>query len=263
MTVQARRFPGPWLWPLGLAAIGVVLLLDNFLLLGDFNAFLLWPLLLVIIGAQILLKGDLLPHNSGQTFGITRGSVETATLEINAGEIDVQVRALQREGRLIAGQYAAQSRPQMYVDGLRAYLKLDRAATPWVSFSDWAAGLAVDLPWQILISTHIGQVSLDLSDVIVESAVIATGIGDIRFVCPTEALDSITIRSTLGNIQFITPENANTRISINGGRFLGVHADEHRYIQTQPGVFVSHDVHPDASVIDVQISGTFGDIYLA
>ncbi|MBZ0294457.1 MAG: hypothetical protein K8L99_17975 [Anaerolineae bacterium] len=261
--MQTRRSPGPWLWPLGLAVVGVLLLLDNFLLLGDFNAFLLWPLVLVVVGAQILLKGDFLPHNTGQTFGITRGSVETATLEISAGAIDVQIRALQREGRLIAGQYAAQSRPQMQVDGLRAFLKLDRAATPWVSFSDWAMGLAVDLPWQILISTHVGQVNLDLSHVIVESTAISTGIGDIRFVCPAEVLGEIHLRSTLGNIQFITPEGVNTHIMVNGSRFLGIHADENRYTQPEPGVFEPHDVDPTLPFINIYLSGTFGDIYLA
>ena len=99
--MQARQSRGPWLWPLALAIVGVVLLLDNFLLLGDFNPTLLWPLLLVIAGAQILLQGDILPVRQAKTFGITRGSVEAGTLDISAGEIDVNVRALRREGRLI------------------------------------------------------------------------------------------------------------------------------------------------------------------
>ena len=92
---------GPVLWSLLLILLGVALLLDNFLLLGDFNALALTPLALVVIGAQILLRGDVVPNEEARTFGVTRGSVEAATLEISSGEIDVQIRALQREGRLV------------------------------------------------------------------------------------------------------------------------------------------------------------------
>jgi hypothetical protein len=261
--VQVRQSRGPWLWPLALAVIGFILLLDNFLLLGGFNATLLWPLLLVLVGAQTLLRGDVLPDSDAKTFGITRGSVEAATLEISAGEIDVQVRALQREGRLIAGQFATQSRPQMNVNQARAYLKLDRSATPWLSFSNWEMGLARDLPWQVLVSTHLGQISLDLSGLVIENAVIASGIGDIRVVGPYEVLGPVQIHSALGNIQFITPPGYQIHVKISGGRMLGVHVDENRYTQYEPGIYSSLDADEGTPMVEVHISGTFGDVYLA
>ena len=262
--MQARRSSrGPWLWPLLLAAIGVVLLLDNFLLLGDFNPTLLWPLLLVVIGAQILLRGDLLPGTQTQTFGVTRGSVEAAALEISAGEIDVRIRSLQREGRLIAGQYAAQSRPQMTVEDTQAHILMSRSATPWLSFSDWEMGLAQDLPWQIYISTHLGQVNLDLSDLILQEAVITTGFGDLRCICPYEALGPVRLQSALGAIQVVTPVGYRTQITIDHSLFFGVHVDEQRYMQIEPGVYVSLDAPDDAPLVELFISGTFGDTYLA
>lgn len=261
--MEAKQSRGPWLWPLALAVIGVILLLDNFLLLGDFNAALLWPLLLVVLGAQILLRGDFLPSSAARTFGITRGSVEAATLEISAGEIDVNLRALQREGRLIAGQYAAQSRPQMNVNETRAHLKMERAATSWLSFADWEMGLAQDLPWQVLISTHLGQVNVDLSGLIVENAVIATGIGDLRVVCPYEALGPLRLRSALGHIQLIVPHGYQAQISAHGGRFSRVHADENRYFEPEPGLFIARDADEAAPLLEIQVENTFGDIYLA
>ena len=162
--MQARQSRGPWLWPLALAIVGVVLLLDNFLLLGDFDPTLLWPLLLVILGAQILLQGDFLPIRQGKTFGITRGSVEAGTLDISAGEVDVNIRGLRREGRLIAGQYAAEFASPDAGAGDAGTYPNGAAATPWLSFADWEMGLAQDLPWQIFASTSLGQVILDLSD---------------------------------------------------------------------------------------------------
>ncbi|MAS34673.1 MAG: hypothetical protein CL610_11745 [Anaerolineaceae bacterium] len=261
--MQARQSRGPWLWPLLLAGVGVVLLLDNFLLLGDFDASLLWPLILVVLGAQILLQGDLLPIRHGKTFGITRGSVEAAAIEISAGEIDVNVRALRREGRLIAGQFAADSRPQMQVQDTQANIRMDRAATPWLSFVDWELGLAQDLPWQMYISTSLGQVQLDLSEIIVQNIVTATGFGDIRLTCPYEALGSIQLHSTLGTIQVITPHGYNVRVVTRESTFFGVHVDPNRYVQVEPDVYLAHDAYEDAPLVEVHLTGTFGDAYLA
>jgi len=253
---------GPWLWPLLLTAVGVVLLLNNFLLLGDFNLTTLWPLLLVGVGAVILLQGDWSPSTEARTFGVTRGSVESATLEISAGEIDVQIRGLEQEGRLIAGQYALNSRPVMQVDDTHANLKMSRAATPWLSFADWEMALARDLPWQLWVSTHLGQVNLDLSTLIVQDMLVATGIGDIRIIVPQEALNPLHVQSALGSIHLITPVGYQVRIVAPDKRLFKVHADERRYEAFEDGVYVARDVRDGAPLIEIFLSGTFGDAYL-
>jgi hypothetical protein len=260
--LPAKGSRGPWLWPLLLAVIGVVLLLNNFLLLGNFNVTALWPLLLVVLGATILLRGDIAPNTDGRTFGITRGSVELATLEINSGEIDVMIRALQQEGRLIAGQFASNSRPALRVNETHTYLKMDRAATPWLSFADWEMGLAHDLPWQVLVSTNFGQVNLDLSNLIVQEAAIGTGLGDVRLVAPVEAFGTLRVRSALGNIHIITPVGYRTQIVVQAGRLFKVHADERRYQETEPGIFAAYDADDKAPLVEITVSGTFGDAYL-
>jgi len=260
--LRARGTRRPLLWPLVLVAAGIALLLNNFLLLSGFNLTALWPLLLVIAGAHVLIRGDVIPRSEGRPFGITRGSVESATVEISAGEIDINGRALQREGRLIAGQFAADSRPDLQVTDTHAILRMDRAATPWLSFNDWEFGLAHDLPWQLFISTSLGQVRLDLTGLIVSDAVIATGVGDIRLTCPRETLQAIHLRSALGNIHVTTPDGVLARVSAKAGRLFGVHVDETRYEQVEPGVYVSRDADPNAPLVEVQISGTFGDAYL-
>lgn len=260
--MPAKGSRGPWLWPLALAAIGIILLLNNFLLLGDFNVMALWPLLLVIAGATILLRGDFAPSTDGRTFGITRGSVELATLEISSGEIDVMIRALQQEGRLIAGQFASNSRPALRVNETHTYLKMDRASTPWLSFADWEMGLARDLPWHILVSTHFGQVNIDLSGLIIQESAIGTGLGDVRLVAPAEAFGTIRARSALGNIHIITPVGYRTQIVVQAGRLFKVHADERRYQEIEPGVFLAHDFEENAPLVEISVSGTFGDAYL-
>lgn len=253
---------GPWFWPLVLTAAGIVLLLNNFLLLGDFELTALWPLMLVIIGAAILLQGDWVPSSESRTFGVTRGSVESATLEISSAEIDVQIRSFEQEGRLIAGQFAQNARPVMQVDDTHATLRMNRSATPWISFADWEMALARDLPWQIWISTSLGQVNLDLSSLIVQDALVATGIGDIRLIAPQESLGSLRVQSALGNIHVITPVGHQVRIVAPGGRLFKVHADERRYETFGDGIYVARDVNEGAPLVEIFLSGTFGDAYL-
>jgi hypothetical protein len=260
--VRAKSSRGLLLTSIALVALGVILLLNNYLLLSGFNVSALWPLLLVFLGAVILLRGDVIPRDDARTFGITRGSVEAATLEISAGEVDVTARPLQREGRLIAGQYAAESRPALNVHETTAHLRMERASTPWLSFSDWEVSLAHDLPWQLYVSTSLGQVKFDLTGLIVQRAVIATGFGDIRVVCPREALEPLELRSNLGNIHFLTPPGSSTRVYTHGSRFFKVHADPNRYDQSAPGVYTARNTS-ESALIEVHIYGTFGDAYLA
>ncbi|MFW5749077.1 MAG: hypothetical protein ACOCYT_05635 [Chloroflexota bacterium] len=259
---KSSKLAFPWLWPVLLVTAGVVLLLDNFLLLEGFNAVALLPLLLIVAGAQVLLRGDIIPTSESRTFGITRGSVESATLEISSGGIDVAVRPLQREGRLIAGQFAPGARPALNVQDTYAHIRMDRAATPWFALTDWAAALATDLPWQVLVSTHLGQIDLDLSDVIIHEAIIASGVGDIRLVCPPEAFKPVYVRSALGNIHIVAPPGHRVRVQVNGSRFFRARHDEYRYDMTAPGIFDAKDADPDAPQVVIQVSGTFGDAYL-
>jgi hypothetical protein len=250
------------LWPVVLVVIGVALLLDNFLLLGEFRVTTLLPLALVLAGAQILLRGDLSLNSDARTFGITRGSVESATLEVSSGEVDVQIRALQREGRLIAGQFAAASRPAMRVTDAHAYLKMDRASTPWLSLANWEMGIAHGLPWQVLVSTSLGQIHVDLSGLIVQGVVLASGIGDIRFVCPQESLGPVALRSALGNIHIMTPIGCPAHVIVKAGRLFKVHADPNRYHEISPGLYEALNADAATPLIEITVQGVFGDTYL-
>ncbi len=63
-----RATRGLLLWSLALTALGVVLLLNNFLLISGFNVATLWPLLLVIVLLIALAAGWLcLPMPSAAT----------------------------------------------------------------------------------------------------------------------------------------------------------------------------------------------------
>jgi hypothetical protein len=245
-----------------LVILGVLLLLNNYLL-SSFDIGSLWPLLLVIAGVIILIQGDLNDPASTRTFGITRGTVESGAVEVNAGEIDVHLHASVREGRLAAGQYAANSRPALEAQGTHAHLRLDRAATPWLSFSDWEIGVAPDLPWQVFISTHLGAVCVDLNDIIVANAVIATGIGDIRLTLSREAFEPLYVQSAVGDIHIYTPPGSRALIRIQASPLTNLHIDENRYEQSADGDYVARATESVFQPVEVYVKTTFGDVYLA
>ena len=80
-----------WIWPVILILAGSLLLLQNYLLL-DFDVRQLWPLLIIFLGLQAILSGGLSLTRAAQTFGITRGSVESGTLRLNSGELDLRIQ---------------------------------------------------------------------------------------------------------------------------------------------------------------------------
>jgi hypothetical protein len=254
----------PLLLPLILVGVGFILLLSGFLFLGEFSVITLAPLLLVMLGLIILLRGDIIPSNSFRPFGISRGNVESAMLQVNAADIDVNMTALDSPERLIAGQYSSFSRPDLNVDDKHVTIILDRAKTPLLTFADWELGLAKQLPWQINVSSYLGQITADLQNIIIQSLNIHTGMGSIHLIAPLEVLDeNITLQSVLGNIHVNTPAGYNVRIIHPKRRFFKVKFDTSRYERIDDYTLQSLDIHPEASQITVQISGGFGDAYLS
>ncbi|MEP0764364.1 MAG: hypothetical protein HRF48_16650, partial [Chloroflexota bacterium] len=214
MSTSTKRTP--LLWPLVLMAGGVALLLDNFLLV-DLDLAPYWPVLLVLVGLLILVRGDIALSWGAHTFGITRGSVESAAIEIESGEIDVQLQALRKSGRLIAGQYTARSRPGLAVRNNRARLTMHRGQTWWLSLADWDVGLAHDLPWEILMSSHLGRLDADLRGIQVERATVASGLGDVSVACPVRCRGELVARSSFGDVRVSVPPRSAAIVRVQTG----------------------------------------------
>ena len=229
----------PLILPLALVIVGVALLLHNYLLLDAVDILRFWPVLLIAAGAQLLLRGDIGFTWQAQTFGITRGNVQSAALEASSGEIDVKLRALRREGRLIAGQYTARSRPALGVRGTHARLTLQRGQTWLLSLADWEIGLAHDLPWNVLLSAHLGDLDVDFRGLHVERAYLASGIGDVRVVVSDAAPLNVLARSTFGNVTLVIPPDVPAVIHIEAGPIARVQIDETRFLLLEPGVYAT------------------------
>jgi hypothetical protein len=246
-----------------LAALGGVLLLNNFLLLGDVQLGNLWPLALVAFGLLVLVRGDLAPNDQARRFSITRGSVQSATLEISAGDVDVSLMALpaEQQERLVVGSYAPTARPSLLVNDTHAVVRMDRAEVGWNSLADWEARLVQNAPWGIYTSTSTGQQRIDLSELVLAEACLTSGIGAIRLVLPCDFLEGaqVQVRASLAALTIHTPPGVRVLIQTQG-RFLRLHADPARYQQTDEGwCSLVDDPLP---LLRVNVSGTFADVRL-
>jgi hypothetical protein len=265
MSIQPKRIS--WLWPLLLMVGGMLLLLDNLLLI-DVDLIPYWPLLLVPLGLQLLLRGDIAFGWQAHTFGITRGSVESASLEVESGELDVQVRALHKPGRLIAGQYTARSRPSLIVRNNQATLRMQRGQTWWLSLADWDVGLARDLPWSLLVSSYLGRLEADLRGLQIDRAYVSSGIGTTTIYCPPQAAGPVFARSTFGDVQLWVPEDSLAIITVKASPFARVRVDWSRFEQIADNTY--RTILPDEYLIDdadtvdlaVTVGTVFGSIYI-
>lgn len=251
----------PFVWPLLLIVIGILLLLDNFLLIS-LNVLEFWPLVLIFIGLQLLWRGDLAPSWQAESFGITRGSVIAGALEVSSGEVDVRLRATQRPDRLITGQYTARSRPMLNVRNNRASLTMRRGNTWLFSLADWEVDLAPNLPWALLISTHLGQLDVDLRGLNIDRAYIASGIGNIRLICPDQVEGPILARSTFGDVRLALPEKVPAIIRIKAGPLCRVIRHSRRFLEQPDRIMVTDTYSPETPALDITVTSTFGNIHL-
>jgi hypothetical protein len=256
----------PLVLPILLIGVGVLLLLKNFLLIENFDVLQYWPVLLVLAGLQLLIRGDLGITWQAQTFGITRGGVQSASLEASSGELDVKIRALRREGRLVAGQYTARSRPGLSVRGTHARLTMQRGQTWPFSLADWEIGLAKDLPWKVLISTALGELDIDLRSLRIEQANLASGIGDIRIVASEVLADGkrgdIRAHSTFGNVTLVVPPAVQAVIRVEAKPLARLQIDESRFLMLEPGVYATLGYEQSQSQINAELVSTFGTVRL-
>lgn len=262
---MAKR--APWLWPLVLMAGGIVLLLDNFLLMSlDLTPY--WPILLVAVGLQVLVRGDIAPSWQAHTFGITRGSVDSAAIEVESGELDVQLHALHKPGRLIAGQYTARSRPDLRVRNNRATLRMQRGQTWWLSMADWDVGLANDLPWEVLMSSYLGDLQADLHDLHIERACVSSGIGSVSVTCPRTANGPIFARSAFGSVRVAVPLRSRAVVRVKCSPFGRVRIDSQQFAEIEPDLYANvsaDDLDTGTAAIDIDITAStiFGSIYIS
>ncbi|PJF42164.1 MAG: hypothetical protein CUN50_05240, partial [Candidatus Thermofonsia Clade 1 bacterium] len=171
-------------------------------------------------------------------------------------------RALRREGRLIAGSYTARSRPDLAVRGETARLSMQRGRTWLFSIADWEIGLARDLPWNVLLSTFLGELEIDLRGVPINRAELGSGFGDIRLVLPQLVGQGVRAFSTFGNVSLAVPEGCAALVRLRRKPFTRLQIDERYFMRLEDDLYATLNHAEAERPIYAEIGSTFGTLRL-
>src|SRR5690606_17092764 len=110
----------------------------------------------------------------------------------------------------------------------------------------WEVGLAQDLPWNLLISAHVGQLDVDLRGLEVKQAYIASGIGDVSVICPAALEGTFFARSTFGDVHLIVPKGVAATIRVKTGPFCRIIRHSRQFIEQADRLIVTESYEPGA-----------------
>ena len=138
-----------------------------------------------------------------------------------------------------------------------------RSRTWLLSLADWDLGLAGDLPWNLLLSSYLGQIDLDLRGLIIDCAQVSTGIGDLRVLAPDSPAGPITLQSTLGDIYLTVPPEMPAAVTVLAGPLFDVHLQDDRWQPDGERRYVTPDYAGAIEPLEFTIHGTTGGLYLS
>ena len=285
--------------PLILITIGVLFLLANvgMLPLSFFEiAARFWPLIFVLIGLEIIigqrsaagallvivlwiaLIGGLLywaamsggfPTLAGTTeeFAQPLGDLKSATIDLNAGVANIQVKALGVDSSNLAsgtlrhneGTRLAKS---FNVAGTEGRLSLKEEGSIFFpsgqSFSQWSLGLNPAIPIALRFNGGVSSTSLDLSALNIPSLEIDGGVSSVDVITPKAGVTSMRVKGGLGSLTITIPEGVGARIRQDGG--LGsINISQARFPKAGD-VYQSANYATAESKIDIRIDGGLGSI---
>jgi hypothetical protein len=139
-----------------------------------------------------------------------------------------------------------------------------RRSETWpFSLADWEATLAQDVPWTLLMSSHLGELQADLRGLVINRAYVTSGIGNIRVVCPVDDTGTLYIRSTFGDIQLIVMAKTPVLVRINASPFTSVvNARDDFRVDKSGKYYASPAYRPDEPHVEVTAAAIFGSVSL-
>jgi hypothetical protein len=251
-----KRRGGSLIIPILLIVLGVLLLLDNLNVVSvDWGTiWKLWPLLLVgigleiilgrrvsfgavlllvilfIIGGTILWWSVLVGAGDRTTEHITwpMNGIERAELELDVGVGDVGLASPSDMADLLVADLdlapgldvSQQHKVNGDLASGRIASKRDFFSLPQIfgrKASEWDVQLNERARWALNISSGVGNVRLDLSDLRGGSLELDSGIGSVDVIMPQEGAFRATINGGVGDITVTIPPRAQARVSVDSG----------------------------------------------
>jgi hypothetical protein len=264
-----RRVP---FWGIVLIVLGVLLLLENLNVFGDFDVWgVFWPLLLIGFGVWVLLgvfyRGR--PAETEQASIPLEGASE-ARIKIRHGAGRLTVGAGAGSDVLASGDFAGGLDYEAHRDGDALDVTMNTSASVWgiAGFPlnlgsggglDWNVRLNDRIPLAMKLETGASDTALDLEGLRVTDLKVETGASATRITLPANAGHTqVKVSSGAASVSIRVPEGVAARIRVESG-LAGITIDRDRFPRAE-GVYQSPDYETAANKADIKIETGVGSV---
>lgn len=245
--------------------MGLLFLLSNLGLLGDFNIWnVIGPLFLVLLGLWLILGMVLKSGSKPEQVQISQQNFRTLALHINHGVGRLRLSSGAGEDKLLEGSFHGGLDRKEFQQG--DHLDLTLSVPPQFFFSNWGS---TGLDWSIKLSEKVkvdlevnfgvGESQIDLSSLDVDQLVLKTGVSGNDILLPSrEGLTRIRIEAGISSVNIHVPQDVAARIKTETG-LAGVTIDRERFPRLG-GTSQSPEYEASMRKVEIKVSAGIGSV---
>lgn len=257
LTGKLRRRIGRVLWWIGLpVSVGGI---AGFALAARLPGGIALGIGLALLGVNILLNGELIVGPEPRPFS-ARGSVVRGHLIARTGLCDLRVAACGPE-RIAGIVYGPFGKPGFEVVEGVAEVRLLSTFPP--AITRWQSDLAGNVLWDARIRSFLGDLLLDLNQLRFEMLTARTTLGRLSVALPRRGYARMSLASGLGEVEVFIPAETGVKIVVKHGALATIRVKDPRLVEVRPSHYATPDFDAAQTQIELLIETWAGDVSFA
>ena len=195
-------------------------------------------------------------------------ALRLADVRIGSGVGDLEVTPSAEGGTLLEGEYESEKSLRTHIVGERGevsvgeWASLDWFPYFWRFFGGCRIKLNRRIPTALSVLRRLGDINLDLSDMLIQGIDVQYAMGDLSIRVPLGAgSTSGTIRATVGDITLDVPREVGARIVV-GPAFLGSRYIDSDAFQRRGYEYTTKGFEEAKNRLDLSIHSHLGDLQM-
>jgi hypothetical protein len=252
-------------WGGMLVLLGLLLLLENLGLLGDFNFWsILGPLFLIALGLWFLLGFIAKPVVRSEPVDFLLLEARSSSIQIKHGAGHLRISSGASADKLLEGEFGGgvESSEQRKGDQFNLTLTMPAQFFAWKlgpGGFDWSIKLNSQIPIELEVNSGAVESHFDLRGLDVTQFVLKTGASSNEVFLPSrEGVTQVRIEAGVSAVNIHIPDGVAARIQTEAG-LAGVTVDRNRF-PLQGGFRISPDYEAAACKINLKVVTGLGSV---
>jgi hypothetical protein len=209
------------------------------------------------LGLNVLLGGDIIIGAVPRQF-VAKGNVVRGKAVIKAGLCDLALTH-GSNSRVATVRSGPVGKPQFAIRDGVAYLQVTQPRL-LKNIANWEAGLATNILWDLNLSSGLGDMVLDLSQLRVGYAAVRTRSGHVVLRLPNRGAASIDITAGMGEVEIALPPDVGARITVPPKELVNVRVENPRIQPLGIDGYVTANFERASTQIEVTVNARAADI---